>query len=389
MHESPAHSLRKFALYIPDLFSARHHSTNFRNTRSGYLRSRLTLLASLWGGLVLLWIPFDLMHLPSNEGPTIAISRVFLALSLFVIAHCNYHRIGLKKVLHALLLVMLCINAFYFHAVWVLGFPTVYSGYIYGYTLLPIIHIAMLTILPLTLKESLFLLIITAIPQWISDTQSQRWLTPENLADYWLQLLLALIVIWSQLSKLYMLMRLYRQASLDPLTGVFNRRVLLQLALKSLHTTQLEGKPFSVLLFDLDKFKRINDNWGHTAGDHILQAFAQHIQQYSPKEGLFGRYGGEEFILFVPGYSPKEAIDLANQYLTGIRQLQIHIDKYSQPLSITTSIGIATYSHFESISTLIDRADNALYECKKNGRDCCLYQSSCNNHITEQKPIPA
>ncbi|MBV1841489.1 GGDEF domain-containing protein [Photobacterium ganghwense] len=375
MHEAPGQLLKTIKLYIPDLWSAKAHSASFRETRSGYLRSRITMLACVWGVLVIAWIPFDLLFLPSGHGEAIALSRALLGAFLFALARANHQQTSLRHAQLCMSLLVIGLNLFYLHAVWQLDFPLVYSGFIYGYTLLPIIHVAVLTILPVTLKESLGLLAITAATQLYVDQQAGRIFTPENLADYWLQNVLALMVLWSQLSKLYMLMRLYRQATLDPLTGVYNRRMLLQQAQKSLQLCDMKKQPFSVLIFDIDKFKRINDTWGHSTGDKVLRGFATFLQGNIRKSDLFGRYGGEEFVLFLPNCNADNAQQIADRMLSAIRQLDLPTGYDQSTLHITTSIGIASYTNGDTLSSMMERADRALYECKDSGRDCARYHS--------------
>lgn len=367
------HLLKTIRLYIPDLWSASSHSVSFQNTRSGYLRSRISMLAIVWGILIILWVPFDLIFLPEQQGTNIAVGRVTLGLVLFAIAKFNSRHSSLKQAQWCMGLMLASLNLFYLYSMHQLNFPLVYSGFEYGYTLLPILHVAILTILPVTLKESLGLLAITALTQLFVDYQAQRLLTPENLADYWLQNVLTLMVIWSQLSKLSMLMRLYRQATLDPLTGIYNRRMLLQLAQKSLSVCDMKKAPFSVMLFDIDKFKRINDTWGHGAGDMVLRGFTDFIQTKIRKSDLFGRYGGEEFILFLPHCDAKMAEKIAERMLNHIRGLELPIGYNETHLKITTCIGIATYSQGDTLSSMVERSDRALYECKDSGRDCCRY----------------
>ncbi|PSU09043.1 GGDEF domain-containing protein [Photobacterium gaetbulicola] len=364
---------KSLKLYIPDLWSARAHSTSFRNTRSGYLRSRVTMLSSVWGILVILWLPFDLILLTDPVNHQIAASRLLLGGVLLMIAWENHQYTTLKRAQWYMALMVGSINLFYLYTAWVLDFPTVYSGFVYGYTLLPIVHVAILTILPVTLKESLCMLAVTAITQLLVDYLAGHLLNPENIASYWLQNVLALMVVWSQLSKLHMLMRLYRQATLDPLTGVYNRRMLLQLADKYLASCAQKGQPFSVLLFDIDRFKRINDSWGHGVGDKVLKEFAHFMQQHIRKSDLFGRFGGEEFILFLPQCSSCDAERMAVRMLSRIRALEIETGIDNTTIRFTTSIGISNYANGDSLSSLIDRADRALYDCKDAGRDCTRF----------------
>lgn len=373
MHENINQVFRTVKHYLPDLWSTAAHSISFRNTRSGYLRSRITLLGVVWGILIVLWIPFDLFFLPENQGTPIAIARLMLGGGLFLIAWHSQHHVRLYQAQWSMVLLVLMINFFYIYSISVLDFPQVYSGVEYGYTLLPILHVAVLTILPITLKESLGLLAITAVCQIGVDIKAQRLFTSEIMADYWLQNVLALMVIWSQQSKLYMLMRLYRQATLDPLTGIYNRRMLLQLAQKSLEACEQSKQPFTVLLFDIDKFKRVNDTWGHGAGDDVLKAFTYFIQEKIRKTDLFGRYGGEEFILFLPNCDHQTGQEIADRMLDSLRALELDIDIMDTKLRITSSVGISSLSQGDSLSSLIERADRALYECKDAGRDCARF----------------
>ncbi|KDM91800.1 GGDEF domain-containing protein [Photobacterium galatheae] len=361
------HSLK---LYVPDLWSAKAHTQNFQNTRSGYLRSRISLLCIVWAVLIIAWIPFDFFYLNTGEDTRIATARLILATFLILVARLNESHTTLRQSQFCMVLLVTGLNLFYSYCIWVLGFPKVYSGFEYGYTLLPILHVAILTILPITLKESLCLLAITAITEISVDAQAGSIQTPETLANYWLQNILAVIVIWSQLSKLYMLMRLYRQATLDPLTGIYNRRMLLQQAQKALEICQAKRQPFALLLFDIDRFKRINDTWGHGVGDKVLRGFAEHLQQSSRKTDLFGRYGGEEFILCLPFCDTLTAQKIAGRMLQDIRDLSLPTDIEDTQISVTACIGISAYTPGDSLMTMIDRADRALYECKDAGRDC-------------------
>ncbi|PSW05677.1 GGDEF domain-containing protein [Photobacterium lipolyticum] len=385
MRESLEPLIKSVKLYLPDLWSSKTHTSSFQNTRSGYLRNRTSLLSIVWGVLFLLWIPFDLCFLPLEQGLKITIARISLGILLFLLAKKNHEHTSLRQAQWCISALVIAFNLFYFYSIMVLDFPQAFSSYEYGYTLLPIIHIAVLTILPLTLKESLGLLAATILTQISVNLIAERLLSPENLANYWLQAVLALMVLWSQLSKLYMLMRLYRQATLDPLTGIYNRRMLLQLAQKSLINCELKGNSFSVLLFDIDKFKRINDTWGHGAGDKVLRGFTDFMQTKIRKTDLFGRYGGEEFVLFLPRCDQAMAHKISERMLDSIRKLDFPIGLDDTHLSITTCIGISTYSPGDTLSSMLERADRALYECKKSGRDCCRFHPVGHLHLESER----
>ncbi|MGF1878605.1 GGDEF domain-containing protein [Photobacterium frigidiphilum] len=353
-----------------DLWSSQAHSLSFQNTRSDYLRNRISLLSVVLAVLVSLWIPFDILFLTSDQSIKITFARLFLSCFFFFLALNKYQFYSLRQIQFCIALFPISLNLFYLYCSAVLDFPESNLRYAYIYTLLPIIHVAILTILPITFKESLSLLSITAITQIFTDYYADRLFAPEYLAIYWLQSVLALMVIWSQVSKLHMLMRLYRQAILDPLTGIYNRRMLLKIGKKAMIECNQKNEPFSVMLFDIDKFKRINDTWGHSVGDKVLTGFTAFVQSKIRKTDFFGRYGGEEFILFLPNCTPDTALKISNRMLTAIRELKMPIDIENQSLSITTCIGISTYSENDTLASMLERADLALYKCKHSGRDC-------------------
>ncbi|MCG7497014.1 GGDEF domain-containing protein [Vibrio sp. Of7-15] len=357
-------------LYLFEIWSSEKHTASFKATRSQYLSVRVSMLSMVWGTLVLLWIPIDLLFLSADIGPSIALARFSLGTILMAIAYKSRDTTTLKGALNYLYLLIVCVNLFYVYSMWMLGFPGQINGILYGYHLLPIIHVAMLTIFPITIRESLTLMAITAVTQVSVDHISGILFSPENLANYWLQNLVAAMVIWSQLSKLRMMMQMYRQATLDPLTGIYNRRQILTLAQRTFERCHREGAPFTVMLLDIDKFKRVNDTWGHSSGDKVLQSFTDFTQENLRVTDLFGRYGGEEFVIFVP-HTPKEHIPmLAKRLLTGLEKLDIHLPHTNKTINITTSIGISYSEPGDTLSSLIERADSALYQCKNGGRNC-------------------
>ncbi|HKM16281.1 MAG TPA: sensor domain-containing diguanylate cyclase [Marinospirillum sp.] len=158
--------------------------------------------------------------------------------------------------------------------------------------------------------------------------------------------------------------QLKQDAATDPLTGVFNRRSL-QLLLKQL---EQKGIPFSVLAVDIDHFKKVNDTFGHAAGDKALIELTQMMRQISREEDLVARTGGEEFLLILPNTTSSSAQAIAERLRKLVAQTQI------EPIgSIQVSIGIATSleSNF-STDLVLAQADQALYQAKKSGRNRCI-----------------
>lgn len=162
---------------------------------------------------------------------------------------------------------------------------------------------------------------------------------------------------------------LREQAIRDPLTGLYNRRYMLEALDQGQSRAERTKTEISVLMIDLDHFKRFNDNFGHEAGDHVLKAFAQVLKDSSRNEDISCRYGGEEFCVVCPDTNPQQALQIANRIRCGISKLELTLNQLSLG-KVTTSIGIAAFPrHAENIDEVIKLADEALYMAKQKGRD--------------------
>ncbi|MEB3339816.1 diguanylate cyclase [Okeania sp.] len=161
-------------------------------------------------------------------------------------------------------------------------------------------------------------------------------------------------------------------ANTDPLTGVLNRRSLFNAAHQEFNRVRRYGPPFSILLMDLDNFKKVNDNYGHQVGDKALCTVVKTIQNTIRKVDFLGRYGGEEFIAILPETHGEQALILAERIRKTVANRVIKTDPGN--LQLTVSIGVTTYSvNDQSIDDMILRADQGVYQAKQQGRNqCCL-----------------
>lgn len=171
-----------------------------------------------------------------------------------------------------------------------------------------------------------------------------------------------------------MLVSVLQQENLtDPLTGVFNRRHLDRRLREEVTRAQRHGLPLSVLLLDLDHFKKVNDVHGHQAGDAVLAAFANVVEHHLREPDILARYGGEEFMVIAPQTSRKGAIDLAERLRRGIEgnRFSLHDERRGAfELPLTCSIGVATLGDAaDSAMMLVRRADENLYRAKGQGRN--------------------
>lgn len=156
------------------------------------------------------------------------------------------------------------------------------------------------------------------------------------------------------------------EARTDDLTGTRNRRSFFADSQRMLMEAKSASSTFSLLMFDIDKFKSINDKFGHAVGDKALCHFTRVISDNIREQDVFGRLGGEEFSLLLNA-SPETALNMAERLRAAVDAMSIETD--SGPLNFTTSIGIAHFNNQEMIEELIKLADDALYKAKQRGRN--------------------
>lgn len=162
--------------------------------------------------------------------------------------------------------------------------------------------------------------------------------------------------------------KLKEAATKDYLTGIYNRMQFMQLSEALMAFMIRQQKPVTVFMIDFDYFKVINDTYGHAVGDNVLIKFSRETQAIIRTEDLFGRYGGEEFIIFSPNTSSKEALIMGQKIKS---KIELSSANDSTIPTYTVSIGIATMipENFLDMDKLIDRADQALLQAKRNGRN--------------------
>lgn len=151
----------------------------------------------------------------------------------------------------------------------------------------------------------------------------------------------------------------------DSLTGLMNRSKLDQTLAEQVAHAQLNSTPLCVMLIDIDYFKHINDNHGHLAGDQMLIEAAKILKQHSQDDVDMGRWGGEEFMCICPNIDGVSAGDIAERLRAVMADRQ-----FENKLSLTISIGIGRFRHGDSVTALVRRADEALYQAKEDGRNC-------------------
>lgn len=173
-------------------------------------------------------------------------------------------------------------------------------------------------------------------------------------------------------------------ATRDPLTSLLNRRALFELFEKRFENAQKEGSELTGLMIDIDEFKSVNDTFGHSAGDKVIEYVAKKLIAFAKFGDLTARYGGEEFCMVLPGSSLEEAAELAERLRASV--CDDFKDQFSWDTKLTISIGVANIEGArDTMTALLNRADKALYAAKTNGRDLVVKWGDHDSEIDRGK----
>jgi diguanylate cyclase (GGDEF)-like protein len=307
----------------------------------------IILMSTFWSGHIASIIFVRLRHRKRLIAPSMTLPHMVWAI-LFV-SIILYHTVDIRPALMMAYLTILTFGAFRLH----------WRGF-FGITLFTLACYAL----------ALFLLQQTRPGHWLPEIEAiigvsfllamfgyctvghEFSVMRERLVDNNEQLRLALA-------------KIEELAITDELTGLYNRRHLLKILEQQRAIANREGSPFVLAFIDLDKFKLINDQYGHGIGDEVLIQFSELLKVSVREIDLVSRYGGEEFVLSLNGVG----IETASLVVERIRQA-VELLSFSHPdLKMTISVGITEYHAPESITDTLDRADKLLYEAKREGRN--------------------
>ena len=211
---------------------------------------------------------------------------------------------------------------------------------------------------------------------WLAETEdSMERITVVPTAHTLLLLFSALLIIFALTYYVLQRWRVREQEAnyhsrTDSLTGLVNRRCILELLEQEQKRSVRERAPLSVVMVDLDHFKLINDSWGHQVGDAVLVLASRALKHTLRQHDHVGRYGGEEFLVILPGLEAEQARNLAERIRVAIGEVMMDLPG-GQHLSLSASLGMTSVSatHPVSVDVLIKQADTALYQAKSCGRD--------------------
>jgi diguanylate cyclase (GGDEF)-like protein/PAS domain S-box-containing protein len=166
--------------------------------------------------------------------------------------------------------------------------------------------------------------------------------------------------------------KLEKLVTIDELTGILNRRKIIENIKFELQRAKRTNSIFSLLMFDIDHFKKVNDKYGHNMGDLVLKSIASTVEKRIRETDIFGRWGGEEFIIVAPDTVVENAYILAEQLRQKISEMNI-----SNVGKVTVSFGVTSYCSGDTVNTIVNRTDDMMYKAKDEGRNCVRYIESC------------
>ncbi len=359
---------RPLVLSMLDLISNRKRTRDFLGTRANFIQDRIRVLALVFAVIVLLWTTLDYFII-DNKDTVIRLAVLRILCAVLYLGLAGYgtkpHNLPRARLKLAALVTLPCL--FYIASRFLLDDAGA-TGALTLYTFFPFVVVVQLAIFPLPLLEGLALAAPAFVTLAVVEAHFASLLSLSFLGDLTLLVLLACLALWASMSELQMLLRLYRQATRDPLTGLFNRGALMERMQLEVGRAQQHGHKLCVLLFDLDTFKRINDDYGHLTGDEVLKTFARIFEQALRHSDVAGRYGGEEFLAVLPRTDTADAEQIAEEIRKMCAAAPVATRDGSQ-LHFTTSAGIARLRQDETAEVLLLRVDDSLYQAKEAGRD--------------------
>ena len=357
------------------LISARGHSMLLNYDRARFISARLSAAALFLAIATIAWIPVDVMLLDERWTviwPLMA-ARLITGLLFLAVASLQFRTAGLREEL-LLLGLVICIGVGFLlythHALATAAGGAFDTGPAHtAYSLFPVALAAGLAIFPLTVEEIAALLLVPALAL-LGDLflEGSKSIFIEHGPVMFLLGAIVSVTVVCSLSQLQLLIRLHEQSTIDPLTHLLSRRAGSELLNVLFAKSERIGSHFSLLLLDLDNFKRVNDFYGHNAGDFLLRHVAQSLRQALRGEDLVIRWGGEEFLIVLSRTTPAIAAKvIVSLCVTGLGERP---DGARQ----TASVGLAERieDKAQNWHDLVEIADERMYQAKVEGRNCLV-----------------
>jgi len=351
------------------LIGPNEHITLLNARRAGMLLSRVRLVAALFALLTPLWAVLDYLVFVEPLADALALGRAAATAAFLAILLLYRGTRQMSDARRALLLLFAVPTLFYLYsAVQIALHPVdgLAQALAATHAFLPFIVVAGLSIFPLTVAEAALLalpILLAKAGAGLLQWPPADW--PQVLVAFWLLLLVAAVATLSSVSQLAFIIALVRNTIRDPLTGAFSRQSGAELLDLQFNLSERGGTPLAVAFLDLDYFKRVNDEYGHEVGDMVLLNAASQISTQLRTGDILVRWGGEEFIIILPGTDAAQArigLDRLREAGLGMRP---------ELAPVTASIGLAerTADGVADWQSLVALADSRMYRAKQAGRD--------------------
>lgn len=357
-----------------ELIMARSHTLHISRHRAWTISRRVKLVSAIFAVLTPLWIVVDALVFPWPVWGAFALMRLLSAAAFAALAllphdqrspHTAFLMLGVMLAIPPLF--YLVSQPFLEQALTQVDSGTLTHVVISSYGLLPLVVVAGLSVFPLTLLEVLIaaagvlaIIAIGALPHQLTNME-------DLIIGGWMLLLMLGVSALSGMLQLRYMITLVNQASLDVLTQVFSRRSgeeTLDLQFRIAARTDV---PLTLMFFDVDNFKSVNDKFGHEAGDHVLQQLARGLQSTLRKSDILARWGGEEFIAILPSTDASGTSHILQ------RLARNGLGTRPDNSKLTVSIGVAERKadHCEDWESLVTLADQRMYQSKMSGKNRC------------------
>jgi len=369
------------------------HISLLATRRTAIIVTRIRLLVGLFALLTPLWIIFDAIAFPPQLWHELAVARLAATLACVGILLMMHHRDGLRDAYRALALLLavpMAFSLFTSQHIAQFEFQGMQAAFSTSYGFLPFVLLAGLSIFPLTVVEWLACICpVLAFQVFASFT---HWPMPDwsELTSIWLLLLIGMASMLAGLSQLAFMIVLIREAVFDNMTGCFSRHSGEKLVELQFTQATRSNFPLAMAFIDIDRFKKINDCYGHEVGDSILVNVTTAMRSHLRMGDMLIRWGGEEFLLMMPHATKQQACAA----LLRLRKNGFGLRPAGKP--VTASIGVAelTGCKAENWQQLVELADSRMYAAKKNGRDCIVgcdqQQKICSKCLlAESEPATA
>lgn len=347
------------------------HISLLSTRRVSMIVSRVRLIAILFAILTPLWSLLDIWAFPPDIWHGLVAMRLiatagFVTLVIALRKADDISPLDAYRALGFLLLIPTAFFLFSYLHMSQFNLHGLQEAFGVGYAYLPFVMLAGLSVFPLTAVESMGFaapMLMAQVAAAILKLPILDW--PTFAASFWLLLLITAVSALAGLSQLAFMIVLVREAMRDGMTGCFSHTSGAELLDLQFIISSRSGNPLSLVFLDLDHFKRVNDEFGHDAGDRVLTNAAEAIRGSVRTGDILVRWGGEEFVLIMPNTDAKQAIVAIER----VRKAGLGSRPDGTP--VTASIGIAErmVDARESWRQLMEMADARMYEAKKGGRD--------------------